>query len=151
MLMKYRSEPPHPSLTRTKEWVASMTGSRQNGRTDFIIELKDGNKAIGKIGVWQDQEIGFLLGREHWGKGLAFEALQPMLLHLFGTIGFEYLIVDIDPRNQASEKLLKRVGFEENGYQERSMQVGDEWVDSQYLKLTRDKWKKSVDDQEDER
>ena len=146
MLKWSRSEPPHASLDRTKQWVSSMTESRQNGRTDFVIQLKEGNRAIGKIGVWQDQEIGFLLGREHWGKGLAFEALQTMLLHLFGTIGFEYLTADIDPRNKASEKLLKKVGFLDDGYQERSMQIGDEWVDSQYLKLTKETWKKASED-----
>jgi [ribosomal protein S5]-alanine N-acetyltransferase len=135
-----RSEPPHASIERTKEWMSNMAGSKQNGRTDFIIVVKDGSKAIGKIGVWQDQEIGFLLARDYWGKGLAQEALQAILPHLFERIGFEHLTADIDPRNKASERLLKKVGFEFDGYQERSMQIGDEWVDSQYLKLTKERW-----------
>lgn len=117
-----------------------MVGSKQNGRTDFVIVLTAENTPIGKIGVWQDQEIGFLLGRERWGKGLALEALRAMLPHLFETVHFEHLTADIDPRNKASNGLLRKVGFEGDGYKDRSMQIGDEWVDSQYLKLAKVRW-----------
>ena len=122
-----------------------MLGSTQNGRTDFIISLTAEEIPIGKIGVWQDQEIGFLLVRERWGQGLALEALQAILPHLFETVNFEYLTADIDPRNKASNGLLRKVGFEDDGYKERSMQIGDEWVDSQYLKLTKSRWQQRKD------
>ena len=117
-----------------------MVGSPQNGRTDFIISLRAEDSAIGKIGVWQDQEIGFLLARERWGQGLALEALQAILPHLFDTVNFDHLTADIDPRNKASDGLLRKVGFEDDGYKENSMKIGEEWVDSQYLKLTKTKW-----------
>ncbi|ETN47030.1 uncharacterized protein HMPREF1541_01220 [Cyphellophora europaea CBS 101466] len=139
-VMRYWSEPAHSSKARTEEWVSGMVGGSQNGLTDFVICLKPDMMSIGKIGVWQDQEIGFLLAKRHWGKGLAFEALQIILPYLFGTAGFSFLTADIDPRNKASEGLLRKVGFELDGYQERSMQIGNEWVDSQYLKLTKARW-----------
>lgn len=122
-----------------------MVGSTQNGRTDFIITLRADESPIGKIGVWQDQEIGFLLARERWGQGLAMEALQAILPHLFETVNFQFLTADIDPRNKASSGLLRKVGFEDDGYKERSMQIGDEWVDSQYFKLTKSRWQQHKD------
>lgn len=61
--------------------------------TDFIICLKPGATdttstpaPIGKIGIYSappSNEIGFLLSRTHWGKGLAREALSHMLSYLF--------------------------------------------------------------------
>lgn len=92
-VMKYWSEPPHQSITRTREWLASMTNSPQNGVTDFVICLKDDadhrsitEKVIGKIGIYAPlpaNEIGFLLGREYWHKGYAREALRCILEYLF--------------------------------------------------------------------
>lgn len=84
-----------------------MISSPQNGITDFIITLKpprnpasssstsmDPDPApvssipspIGKIGIYRplpSNEIGFLLSRQHWGKGLAKEALTYILRYLF--------------------------------------------------------------------
>lgn len=117
-----------------------MINSPGNGVTDFIICLKPDLTPIGKIGVWQDQEIGFLPRRKQWGKGLAVEALGVIPPHLFEERHFSHLTADIDPRNIASGSLLRKMGFENDGYKEKTLQVGDEWVDSQYLKLTKEQW-----------
>lgn len=47
------------------------------------------------------------------------------------------ITADTDPRNAASIGLLKQLGFVENGYQKESLVVGNEIVDSLYLKLGR--------------
>lgn len=64
--------------------------------TDFIIDLKPDRadekdaerpEVIGKVGVYYQRpsnEIGFLIARKHWAKGLAREALTAVLDHLFG-------------------------------------------------------------------
>ncbi|KAL8344986.1 hypothetical protein RB601_005155 [Gaeumannomyces tritici] len=99
---------------------------------------------IGKAGVWRDNEIGFMLARPYWGRGLAAEALKLVLDHLFaghGDVGREQLIVaDVDPRNAASLALLKKLGFEEYDFREKTFQVGGQWVDSTYLRLTGESW-----------
>ena len=117
-----------------------MIDSPGNGVTDFIICLRPSLTPIGKIGVWQGDEIGFLLAREYWGKGLAKEALERIMVHLFEKRQFELLTADTDPRNAASIGLLKKMGFEEYAFKERSFQIGEEWVDSLYLKLERETW-----------
>ena len=121
-----------------------MNGS-QNGVTDFIMCLKPDLSPIGKIGVWQDEEIGFLLARSQWGNGLAQEALQVVLSYLFNDKGFAQLTADIDPRNAASRKLLNKVGFEEYDFKEKTVEINGEWVDSQYLKLTKTQFSRQVD------
>ena len=118
-----------------------MTNNTGNGVRDFIICLKPGLTPIGKCGVWEGNEIGFLLVKEQWGKGLALEALRVVLPQLFDDLGFESLVADIDPRNDASLGLLKKVGFEDDGYKEKTLEINGEWVDSQYLKLTGERWR----------
>ena len=82
-VMAYWSTPPHADLSVTQTWLDKMLVSPLNGVSDFIITLRpseDGpsDRAIGKIGVWRDNEIGFLLAEEYWGRGFAREALTGM-------------------------------------------------------------------------
>jgi RimJ/RimL family protein N-acetyltransferase len=114
-----------------------------NGTTDFVICLKEAdNKPIGKNGVWSGDEIGFILHRSQWGKGLAKEAVTKILPYLFDVRKMENITSDVDPRNQASIGLLKKFGFEEVGYREKTFQIGEEWVDSVDLKLSKEQWQR---------
>lgn len=92
-VMRYWSEPPHPNLDRSRQWMSSMTSSPSNGVTDFIICVKESDSqdltrenVIGKIGIYTvrpSNEIGFLLAKEYWGKGYAKEALDALLEYLY--------------------------------------------------------------------
>ncbi|KAL8376922.1 hypothetical protein RB595_007852 [Gaeumannomyces hyphopodioides] len=120
--------------------VESKDGEQQ-GQGD---EKEEDLLPIGKAGVWRDTEIGFMLARPYWGRGLAAEALKLVLDHLFaghGDVGRDQLVVaDVDPRNAASLALLKKLGFEEYDFREKTFQVGEQWVDSTYLGLTGESW-----------
>jgi len=141
-VMRYWSTPPHISCEETSTWISKMTTSAQNGTTDFVIALPSGS-AIGKIGIWQDQEIGFLLSQEYWGKGLAREALCAILEYLFREIDLHEITADVDPRNQRSMTLLENVGFVKTGFKERTWEVGGKWVDSVYFGLSMAVWEES--------
>lgn len=115
-------------------------GCDSNGTTDFVICLRSNLLPIGKIGIWSDTEIGFLLSRENWRKGIMSEALQTLLPYYFNEIGYARITADVDPRNTASLQLLAKFGFVVTGSQEKTMLLGTEWVDSVYLELTKEKW-----------
>ncbi len=66
--------------------------------------------------------------------------LSLLLIGLPGGKGFELLTADTDPRNAASIGLLKKVGLEEYDFQGKTFQVGEDWVDSVYLKLDKQTW-----------
>ena len=117
-----------------------MINSENNGLTDFVICSKPKDKPIGKIGVWSGDEIGFLLDRSQWHKGLAKEALGGIIPYLFGERKFESISADVDPRNDASTGILKKAGFEVERVQEKTFQIGDVWVDSVYLRLSKQRW-----------
>ena len=138
--MYLRSEPPHKNLERTTEWLSGMRQGRYNGVSDFIICLKPDDKPIGKIGVWSGDEIGFLLDRSCWHKGLAKEALYGSIPYLFDTRKLDSITADIDPRNEASIGILKKVGFEVEKFEEKTLEIDGVWVDSLYLRLTKERW-----------
>lgn len=60
-------------------------------------------------------EIGFALGRSHWGQGLMSEALSALLTHAFGDLGLHRLEADTDPRNARAIRTLERQGFQHEG------------------------------------
>ncbi|EXJ66839.1 uncharacterized protein A1O5_10034 [Cladophialophora psammophila CBS 110553] len=99
-----------------------MVSAPQNGVTDFIITLLNSSTTphhpvtVGKIGVWRDNEVGFFLARQYWGKGIAQEALIALIPYLFGEVGMSEITADTDPRNEACVGLLKKVGFVVNGF-----------------------------------
>jgi ribosomal-protein-alanine N-acetyltransferase len=129
--MRYWSRPEHETLEETRHWLRFLVEPAPDS-VDFLIE-KDG-AVIGKAGAWQLPEVGFLLHPDHWGQGLAQEAMLAVIGHLEAEFPeLPELTAEVDPRNAASLRLLGRLGFQETHRAERTMQWRDEWCDSIYL------------------
>jgi [ribosomal protein S5]-alanine N-acetyltransferase len=132
--MRYWATPEHETLAESRDWLEGMV-SGAPGEDDFLIEHQ--GRVIGKAGAWRLPEVGFLLHPDHWGKGLAHEAMTAVIAHLFATHFLPELTAEADPRNLASLRLLGRLGFVETGRAERTLKWRDEWCDSVYLALQR--------------
>ena len=142
--MRYWDSPPYEENEQTQRLLEAMVAASPVERDDFIIEHE--GRAIGKAGCWRLGEIGFILHPDHWGKGMAREALSAVIPHIFDSLPIDRLEADVDPRNDASLKLLARLGFREVGRAARTILVGDEWCDSVYLELSRQAWKQTLPD-----
>ena len=85
-------------------------------------------------------EIGYALRSDLWGRGLASDALALALNWGFRTLGLHRIEADIDPRNDASRKLLVRLGFISEGVLRQRYFVGDEISDTELFGLLADDW-----------
>ena len=130
----YWSTPPHRDIAETESWLAAMLAIDPAKGEDFAIEL-DG-RLIGKVGLFEFPEIGFILHPDAWGMGYAGEALRPVLERAFAVHRLPFVEADVDPRNAPSLRLLQSMGFVETGRAARTWKVGDEWCDSVFLRLT---------------
>lgn len=135
LAMRYWSTLPHESMEVTRPWFAAQFFSGDPNRDEWIIEL-DG-RVVGNIGIWNRPEFGFILHPDAWGKGLAAEAARAFVDYAFATHPIEAITADVDPRNEASLRLLRKLGFVETGRAKRTFLIGDEWCDSIYLELAR--------------
>lgn len=136
--MRYWSTPPHDDIAQTREFLEAVMAGTPDDSDDFMVELPAaGGRLIGKVGCWRAPEIGYILHPDFWGRGLAREALEAILPHVFARFPVDALTADVDPRNAVSLRLLARLGFHETGRAERTLKVGDEWCDSVYLALPR--------------
>lgn len=61
-------------------------------------------------------EVGYVLRRDHWGQGLATEAVRLVLDLGFDKLGLERIWAVCDPENEASIRLLERVGMQREGH-----------------------------------
>lgn len=66
-------------------------------------------------------EIGFLLSKPYWGKGLATESALAGLDYGFNSLGIEEIIGIVHPENVASQKVLEKIGLI---YQEQAEYFG---------------------------
>ena len=134
--MRYWSTLPHAHLAESEAWIAGTIAAIKAGRSDdFLVEC-DG-AVIGKAGLWNGTELGFLFAPSVWGKGYAREAVTAVIARGFATSGHAEIRAETDPRNEASLRLLQRLEFRETSRAERTWCIGGEWSDSVYLALTR--------------
>ena len=135
--MTWWSSLPHETLDQTEAWLAGMIANGPD-HPDFIIERE--GQVIGKAGFWRLPEVGYILHPDHWGQGLAGEAVSAALDHVFTHRPIEAVTADVDPENAASIRLLARLGFVRTGSAERTWNIGGEWKDSLYFGLDRETW-----------
>ncbi|WP_333591404.1 GNAT family N-acetyltransferase [Brevundimonas sp.] len=135
--MRWWSTPPHDALDQTREWLGAMIAGGGPG-LDLVIERE--GRVIGKVGFYQPPDLGYILHPDHWGQGLATEALSAALDRLFATTDHAQATADIDPDNAASLRLVQKLGFIRTGFAERTWDVGGEWKDSVYYALPREAW-----------
>ena len=94
-----------------------------------ITSLGDG-ALLGIAGLVPDAsadeaELGYWLGRAHWGRGFATEAARAIVDYGFGTLGLPLLTSGCFVDNVGSRGVLAKIGFEEASLDKRpSLAVG---------------------------
>jgi ribosomal-protein-alanine N-acetyltransferase len=82
-------------------------------------------------------EVGYALGRRHWGRGYMGEALPALLRFAFGRLDLHRVEADVDPRNERSLRSLERLGFRREGLLRERYHVCGETQDALLLGLLR--------------
>ena len=82
-------------------------------------------------------EIGYAIGRDYWGQGLAREAAATAIRFAFDELGLHRIEADADPRNERSLRLLERLGFRREGLLRERYRANGEWQDAVFLALLR--------------
>jgi [ribosomal protein S5]-alanine N-acetyltransferase len=132
--MAYWSTPPHTDLAQTREWLAGMIDIPAKQGEDFAIVYA--GRVVGKVGLYQFPEIGFIMHPDVWEQGIASEALHAVLDRAFSKHRLDAVVADVDPRNERSLRLLRKLGFREVGRRQNTWLIGDCWCDSVDLRLT---------------
>ncbi|MGV6815830.1 MAG: GNAT family N-acetyltransferase [Thiotrichales bacterium] len=75
-------------------------------------------------------EIGYWVGREHWGKGLASVALAYLTGYLFETTDIVRLQAGVYTGNHASARVLEKCGYACEGVMKKTIYKNQQFYDA---------------------
>lgn len=105
-------------LSRLEAWrhMATIVGHwHLRGYGIWAVEERETGKLVGRIGFfnpegWPGFELGWVLDREHWGKGFASEGARRALDYAFTEMNRDHVISLIHPDNIGSIRVAERLG-----------------------------------------
>lgn len=127
------------------DWISWIFQKRRGLRWALAL-ADDEDVMIGTCGYnhWDRSnnsgEIGYDLAQEYWGQGLMTEALPPMIRFGFEHMGLNRIEADVTVGNDASARVLQKLGFAEEGLlRQRGFWKGD-YHDLRVFGLLREDW-----------
>ena len=103
----------------------------------------DGGRLVGAVFLvrWAPHhrrvDLGYYLSSETWGRGLATEAARAALGFAFGTLGVWRVEAETTPDNEASKRVMRRLGFRYEARLEGRLAAGDRPLDADVFRLLR--------------
>ena len=132
---KYREKEEEMTLDKTIKFCLD------NERYLFAIELKETHEVIGMIlqcstpnAVFNSSEIGYAIGKKHWNKGYATEALKAMINFLF-SLSIHKVVVSHLLGNDASKRVIEKNHMIFEGIRKEEVYYHDKYHDVAYYYL----------------
>ena len=89
-------------------WRIEGRGDRAFHGVGALIRMPDSD----------DVEVAYRLARSAWGQGIATEAAAALVAHALGPLALPRVVAVTYPENQASQRVLDKLGFERRGLRE---------------------------------
>ncbi len=125
---------------------AAVEMGDEGGYIAFAVHHKSDDKIIGEISLnvlpkaRSRGEIGWSLHPDYWRQGYATEAARVCLAYGFEDLNLHRVTTFCDARNQASYRLMERLGMRREGLFRRSGFTEGAWRDEFFYALLRDEW-----------
>ena len=91
-------------------------------------------------GPFQNAYVGYWIAREHAGAGYVPEALVVTLRLTFEELHLHRVQIAIIPRNQASHRVVAKLGLRNEGVAERYLEINGRWEDHVRYAITSEEW-----------
>jgi RimJ/RimL family protein N-acetyltransferase len=111
------------------------------------VEVRDGGVLIGEVGLallsvtHAHCEIGYVFDPGYAGMGYATEASAVMVELAFSVLGAHRVSGRLDARNDASARVLERLGMRREGHLVENEYVKGEWTDEAIFAVLEDEWR----------
>jgi len=111
---------PQPfSLEATQKWIGRAIESYEKfGFGRYAIVLKEDGTLIGDCGFIRldingvpENDLGYILFKEFWGKGFATEAASACLKYGIDNLHFQRVVANMETRHVDSKKVAEKIGM----------------------------------------
>lgn len=135
---------PHPYTVTNAEWFIEHVegedpplgfGIDVNGAIVGNISLKPGTD-VERVSA----EIGYWIGRDFWGRGIATDAVIGMTRYAFERLKFRRVFAVPFARNPASCRVLEKAGYVREGVMRHSALKDGRLLDQQLYGAYADRW-----------
>jgi ribosomal-protein-alanine N-acetyltransferase len=130
-----------------KVWHSYVRRVRHGNAIGYVVRRRDTGQLVGVVnlseivrGVFQSAYLSFYAHAAHAGKGFMSEGLEAVVRRAFREHGLHRVEANIQPRNRASRRLVRRLGFTREGFSPRYLKIGGRWRDHERWALTREAW-----------
>lgn len=124
------------TAVKVAEWMEHTTIQSDGDYLEIPIELRNGGDVIGHVYLalrsldHLTAEIGWGLHPDHHGQGYAAEAANAILRVAFEQMGLRRVMAELDPRNERSVALCRRLGMTEEARFRKDAWFKGEWGDT---------------------
>ncbi|KAI0055430.1 acyl-CoA N-acyltransferase [Artomyces pyxidatus] len=129
------AEYPAPKTDAFRETL----GQWANSTLLYVVVIdKETGKLVGQTSLrWpgigatknRDAELGMMIGREYWGRGVGREVLEWTMSHGFRALGLHRISISVFEGNPKAIALYKKAGFAQEGARSKANWVDGEWED----------------------
>ncbi len=133
------------SLADTRAFIETFAEKR--GRGDgFHCGIWDRGALAGGVVVWhvhrenRNAEVGYWLGHDFTGRGLAIQAARAVVTHLFRQVHVHRVEMQCGVDNHRSRAIPERLGFQLEGVRRQSHWITDRFVDHAVYGLLAPEW-----------
>jgi RimJ/RimL family protein N-acetyltransferase len=103
----------------SREWIERQRRRyAADGHGLWLVCLKETGEPVGQVGLIRqhvdgvaEDEVGYLIARPQWRRGLATEAALATRDHAFATLGKRRVISLIRPSNLPSQGVARKLGM----------------------------------------
>ena len=115
---------------------AYLRGLRRPTHVGYFICLRDADEIVGVanigqivLGAFRSAYLGYYAFTPHAGHGLMREGLTLVIDDVFHRLRLHRLEANVQPGNEASLGLVRRLGFRREGYSPRYLKIRGRWRD----------------------
>ncbi|GAA3120739.1 MULTISPECIES: GNAT family N-acetyltransferase [Nonomuraea] len=149
-VMRYWDAPPWTDRARAKRFI-ELCRKRADSGTDarVAIDRTSDGAFVGWCGLidwdpdFRSASLGYCLDEKMWGHGYATEAAHALLGWAFDTLDLNRVQAETDTRNEASARVLEKIGFAREGTLRENCIVNGDVSDSWVYGLLRREWRPS--------
>lgn len=137
--------PPHTSVENSLEIIRTVFAAPNV----FAVVDKESGRVIGSAGfVGQhrpelpgpDEELGYALSSQFWGRGLMTEAARELLRFGFEELGLRTIWCNHYDGNGRSRRVIEKCGFQYQFSREERVELMDEYRLTHFYALDRADW-----------
>jgi ribosomal-protein-alanine N-acetyltransferase len=137
------------SARETKEFIKrAMRAAKEKPRFsyDFAITQQNANQVIGAVSLTivgyppHQAMIGYVLGKQHWGKGIMSEAVAAILEFGFDSLKLHRISAHCEPKNLASSRVMEKCGMRREGHFIEDKLVKGRWRDTLSYSILAREW-----------